>query len=46
MVSFDDVIMSGDVILQCFVLRSKIDKKQEVLCLGAMKERGHTKSIN
>ena len=26
--SFDDVIMSGDVILQCFVLCSKIGKKR------------------
>ena len=40
---FGDVIMSGDIILQCFVLCCKIDKKKDVLCLGTMKGRGHNK---
>ena len=34
-----DVIMSGDVIWQCFVIRCKLTKKRDVLCLGTMKER-------
>ena len=35
MMSFGDVIISGDVILQCFVL-----------CLGTMRGRGHSIILN
>ena len=47
--SFGDVIMSGDVILQCFVLRCKVAKNRNVFCLGTVRGRGHNillKAVN
>ena len=40
MMSFGNVIISGDVILQYFFLCKKLKKKQGVLCLETMKGRG------
>ena len=46
MMSLDDVIMSGDVMLQCFVPCCKIDKKKtDVLCVGTMKGHGRNKLL-
>ena len=45
MMSFGDVIISGDVILQCFVLCCKVDKI-DVLCLGTIRGRGHSILLN
>ena len=46
MMSFDDVIMSGDVILQCFVLCYKVDRNRRLLCLGTMRGRKHNTLLN
>ena len=46
MMSFGDVIMSGDVILQCFVLCYEVDRNRKSLCLGTMTGRGHNILFN
>ena len=41
MISFGDVIMSVDIILQCFVFCCKVDRNKKLLCPGTMRGHGH-----
>ena len=44
--SFDEVIMFGDVILQCFALAAKLTEIKDALCLGTMRGREHKTLLN
>ena len=44
--SFDEVIMLGDVILQCFALAAKLTEIKHALYLGTIRGRKHKILLN